>query len=270
VQASGGAVTRERPKKVVLPGLPWRQDIQALAVLSLVGIGVGAIFHQAALDDPYVTYRYASNLLRGDGFVYNPAEHILSTTAAGYALLLAVVGFPFPTLLPLISNVISILGIFSASVLLYAIAAWYGHRLAGLMAALLLELSPVLLASIGMETGVHASFIMAAFYLYFRGKLPWAAFFVVLAFLLRADAAIPAGLLKNQSIGGHHGEEFSGEIVVEDPDLVFFVGSNAMYRGSEVHIDDQMQSRFLVSAKSEHLFDEMFIRANDPALLLLG
>jgi len=43
-------------------------------------------------DDAFITYRYAVNLARGDGLVYNPGqvwEPVLGTTAPGYAVLLA-------------------------------------------------------------------------------------------------------------------------------------------------------------------------------------
>src|ERR1700752_3161553 len=41
------------------------------------------------LDDSYITYRYASNLELGHGFVFNVGERYLGTTAPGFGLLLA-------------------------------------------------------------------------------------------------------------------------------------------------------------------------------------
>src|SRR5262245_29668992 len=42
-----------------------------------------------ALDDFFITYRYADNLARGLGFTFNPGERVFGTTAPGFALLLA-------------------------------------------------------------------------------------------------------------------------------------------------------------------------------------
>ena len=40
-------------------------------------------------DDALIIFRYAENLAAGNGFVYNPGEHVLGTTTPLYTLLLA-------------------------------------------------------------------------------------------------------------------------------------------------------------------------------------
>ena len=42
-----------------------------------------------SVDDVFITYRYAQNLVAGHGFVFNPGEWVLATTAPGWGLLLA-------------------------------------------------------------------------------------------------------------------------------------------------------------------------------------
>ena len=37
-------------------------------------------------DDFFITYRYAQNLLAGNGFVFNPGERVFGTTAPGWGL----------------------------------------------------------------------------------------------------------------------------------------------------------------------------------------
>jgi len=62
-----------------------------LIFLYLLGMTSGlylAFFHWA-YDDPFITYRYAANISRGLGFVYNPGERVLSTTAPLFAILLS-------------------------------------------------------------------------------------------------------------------------------------------------------------------------------------
>src|SRR4030042_5328460 len=44
-------------------------------------------------DDPFITYRYAWNLIHGVGFVYNLGERVLSTTTPFFTILLAGFGF---------------------------------------------------------------------------------------------------------------------------------------------------------------------------------
>ncbi|MCS6911199.1 MAG: hypothetical protein NZM11_11645, partial [Anaerolineales bacterium] len=41
------------------------------------------------VDDAYITFRYARNLIGGAGFVYNVGERVLGTTTPAYTLLLA-------------------------------------------------------------------------------------------------------------------------------------------------------------------------------------
>ncbi|TET83600.1 MAG: hypothetical protein E3J37_05110, partial [Anaerolineales bacterium] len=62
------------------------------------------------IDDAYITFRYAQNLLAGNGLVYNPGEAVLGTTTPIYALLMAGLGLftggsqaPFPTLALLVN-----------------------------------------------------------------------------------------------------------------------------------------------------------------------
>ena len=68
-----------------------------LAVLARVVPGPRTI------DDAYITFRYARNLLAGHGFVFNPGEQVLGTTTPVYTLLMATFGLflggtsaPFP------------------------------------------------------------------------------------------------------------------------------------------------------------------------------
>ena len=182
------------------PSLLWRRPwaIDGIAVLILAGVvlAVGHSLRDYALDDPFVTYRYAANLLEGKGFVYSVGENILSTTAAGYGLLLAAFGVFFGSgALPLISNMLSTAGILAASVLVYLIGRQAGSRLVGLAAGLLLGLNPFLSYSIGLETAVYLALILAGFYLHQIGKLPWAAVPLAFATIVRADAVLPAAIV---------------------------------------------------------------------------
>ncbi len=47
-------------------------------------------------DDPFITFRYAQNLLAGNGLVYNLDERVLSTTTPLFAIWLAFLGILNP------------------------------------------------------------------------------------------------------------------------------------------------------------------------------
>jgi hypothetical protein len=61
------------------------------------------------IDDAPITYRYADNIVQGNGFVYNPGERVLGTSTPLYTLLLASLGF-LGISSPTASNVLNLLG----------------------------------------------------------------------------------------------------------------------------------------------------------------
>ncbi len=75
-----------------------------LAVLVFAGLAglLAAKVSGQTVDDVFITYRYAQNLVAGHGFVFNPGEWVLATTAPGWGLLLALghllSGLPLPVL----------------------------------------------------------------------------------------------------------------------------------------------------------------------------
>ena len=96
------------------------------AVLLLMGLaaGIAIEFWGESYDDAFITYRYARNLVEGLGFVYNPGEQILGTTAPGWAFLLAagtVLGRPIGIEVPAVGTLLSLVA------LLYA-ASWLWRR----------------------------------------------------------------------------------------------------------------------------------------------
>lgn len=121
-------------------GSPWRPSRHLLIVATLValaGIGVRLGLPPQNLDDAYITYRYARNLARGDGFVYNAGERVLGTTTPGWALTLAageLLGRPADRLGPTLAAVAG--GCLGGVVVLLAGAAGAGPLAAGLAGAL--------------------------------------------------------------------------------------------------------------------------------------
>ena len=128
-QGSGAAAPR--------PGVAWW--VHGLVVAAVVGItGV----YQAGMwgwtyDDAFIIYRYARNFAAGLGMVYNPGEHYLGTSSAGYTLLLAALHWLAPGVDFLdLGSVVSSLGRRRAGVLMWGSGVEARTPLVGALATL--------------------------------------------------------------------------------------------------------------------------------------
>src|SRR3954465_5688067 len=87
-----------------------RLELSAIRVAGVctvvLAIALFYCFRTHGFDDPYITYRYAVNLARGYGSVYNSGDRVLSTTTPLYAIVLRLVRL-IGLDLPLASNAIS-------------------------------------------------------------------------------------------------------------------------------------------------------------------
>lgn len=154
------------------------------------------------IDDAYITFRYARNLLAGNGLVYNPGETVLGTTTPVYALLLAAIGAftggsqaPFPAL------AVAVNALFDALTgwLLYRLGDRLGSPRAGMASALIWAVSPwsVTFAIGGMETSLLVALATATFYFYSTQRPFPCAISGSLALLTRPDSLLfltPLGL----------------------------------------------------------------------------
>jgi hypothetical protein len=152
------------------------------------------------IDDSYITFRYARNILAGNGFVYNPGERVLGTTTPLYTILLVLlsqltggVNAPFPVIAWLVNSCIDAV----TCLLLYKLGRKLGYPFAGLGAALVWSIAPysVTFAIGGLETSVYIFLIVAAIYSYIDENHYLTALFSALSFLTRPDALIFIGLI---------------------------------------------------------------------------
>lgn len=161
-------------------------------------IGVSAIlftlYSHWAYDDPFITFRYAANLRRGLGFVYNPGERVLSTTTPLYTLLLAVLSYLWPDL-PLLSNLISALSLSLGGVFLYQIGRRWEEPVAGIVAAVLFPFFPLMIGTFGAETCFYVMLCLGAFALYAGERYEAAMALAAVATLTRADGVLVAVVL---------------------------------------------------------------------------
>jgi hypothetical protein len=164
----------------------WCVEI-ALGLLTLLGLIL--LMRDWGLDDPYITFRYARNLLEGHGFVYNVGQRTLSTSAPLYGLLLAMLGHLWDDL-PALSKVLSALALIASAALLLGLSASRGQRVPGMIAALLLSLSPQLISTFGVETCFYVMLILGGFFAYDLSHNLLAAVLLALATMVRPDAAL--------------------------------------------------------------------------------
>ncbi|MGQ9928393.1 MAG: hypothetical protein ACUVS4_16180 [Chloroflexaceae bacterium] len=166
-----------------------RADWLILGWSLIVPAALFAVFHGYGFDDPYITYRYAANLAAGQGFVYNPGERVLSTTAPLYALLLA----PFAVLgldVPLISNLIGCVSLGAGALALWRLGRLAGMPVAGGVAAMLYPLSPYLALTLGAETTFFMALTLWGFVALAARRPAAGGAFLAIATLARADAAL--------------------------------------------------------------------------------
>jgi hypothetical protein len=169
-------------------------------VIFLIALAARVIPGPRTIDDSYITFRYARNILAGNGFAYNPGEHVLGTTTPLYTLLLASLAAfsggddaPFP----LIALLVNALADSVTCLLLIDLGRRLGSIRAGLGAALVWAIAPfsVTFAIGGLETSVYVLLLTATVHAHLRTRRIQAALCAALALLTRPDALILLGPL---------------------------------------------------------------------------
>ncbi len=152
------------------------------------------------IDDAYITFRYARNLIAGNGFVFNPGERVLGTTTPLFTLVLAAAALPFGASaapFPVIAFVLASLFDLGVCVTLAALGRTFGRPAAGLVAALAWAIAPssVTFAIGGLETSLFVLVLALAFLSHVRGRPLLTGILCGLAALTRPDALIPVALI---------------------------------------------------------------------------
>jgi hypothetical protein len=220
--------------------------VLALGVLVLAGLIL--LLGRKGYDDPYITFRYASNLLAGNGFVYNVGQRVLSTTAPFYAFLLAGVGLVWPDL-PAAGNFLSALSLVLSAALLLAWARGRGETGVGMIAALLLSLSPFVLLTFGSEICLYIMLVLAGFYAYDRSQTVLAAGALALAAMVRPDGVLAAAALVLVHLASRRSVPWRAVILYATALVVWF-GGLWLYFGSPLPVTlqvKQLQGQMAIS-----------------------
>jgi arabinofuranosyltransferase len=178
----------------------WRTTTIRIFPILLIGLALAArlIPGTRTIDDSYITYRYARNILAGDGFVFNPGERVMGTTTPLYTFLMTGLGAltggtqaPFPSL-ALVVNALADAG---TCLLLWYIGRRIQSPVAGAGAALVWAIAPysVTFAIGGLETSVYVFLLTGMMAAHLSKRRNLAALAGVLALLTRPDAILLVG-----------------------------------------------------------------------------
>ncbi|MGE5263332.1 MAG: hypothetical protein ACM3S0_08120, partial [Acidobacteriota bacterium] len=141
-----------------------------------------------AIDDAWITYRYAENLANGLGMVYNPGEHVLGTSTPLYTLILAILhvfGAPVPASSQAIGFV-AMLGTLGGIFLLTKRV--HSEPAALLAAGLVVSMGSFnQVVAQGMETPLYVCLIVFSFYFFATDSLYLFAVLAALCALTRLD-----------------------------------------------------------------------------------
>lgn len=153
----------------------------------------------AQVDDAYISYRYAENLVQGQGLVWNPGERVEGFTNPLWTLMIAGglgLGFEAPRLgyaFGMVSGLALLLG-----------TALLARRYLELESRWLAPFAPAILAAFGgftfwstagMETSFHAALAMGALLAASHGRRGWMVGLLVALVWTRMDGALLAAVL---------------------------------------------------------------------------
>lgn len=157
--------------------------------VSLVSGLIFIFFHRWAYDDPYITFRYARNLSKGLGFIYNTGEFVLSTTTPLFTILLAILGLFWPNF-PELANFIGAICLALGGYLIWRLGNLRGSPAVSWLGLLLYPIFPLLLSTLGSEMPLYLVFVLGSFLLYAKKSYYWLAVASGLLVLIRADGIL--------------------------------------------------------------------------------
>jgi arabinofuranosyltransferase len=185
-----------------------------------------------SVDDSFITYRYALNVLQGSGLVFNVGESYYGTTAAGYAALLALLAKPLFSLFPQLTIQNVSVGVSALSLLAIGAFMWVMVPVARIrwFDALIVWLSVVIAAFVsvafneaaGHETYTFLALTFTATLLAARGNMVQAGVVLALAATFRPDAMLMGPIIVLVSILAWN---IDWRRVAFDRRLLFFSGA---------------------------------------------
>ena len=147
---------------------------------------------QFIADDALITYRYAENLVSGNGLVYNLGEKVLGTTTPLLTLLISLAvfaGIPAKIFAPGLNIFCDAL---TACLIVFLFRRHFKAPYFGFFVAFLYAIFPTpwIWSISGMEVALYALCILASLYCFLEKKFSLSFLFLGLALLTRIDALV--------------------------------------------------------------------------------
>ena len=159
-------------------------------LLLFVAVSVLRYKIRPVTDDAFITYRYARNLIRGKGLVYNYGERVLGTTTPLYTLVISVAMIlgVAPWTASLVLDCFLVTGFLF---LILQFGEMTGNRAWALLTVTFMFLEPYSTVPIGgMETGLFIFLVYFSFYLSAKGKRRGAVAFATLSVFTRPEGIL--------------------------------------------------------------------------------
>ena len=171
--------------------------IIATVVICILSGATYLVYGPLTIDDAFITFKYVSNILSGNGFVFNLGEHILGTTTPLFTLLLVVTEKCSQFSIAQSALVLNVAGVCLGVICLVRLFSNLGQSFVGIIAAALYAFHPSVLqfTTSGMETSCYIGLILAALTLYAENRKIGAAAVSGLVLLIRPDGILVAVLL---------------------------------------------------------------------------
>lgn len=177
----------------------WKQLVPLTVTVVFLFWGYLRFNKGFAVDDSYITFRYAQNALAGHGFVFNVGQHYYGSTATGYAILLAgiVKLLSFVGVLvdiPQVSTFLSALSVAAIAWIAGRASLWTNSLLgqvAAILSAVFVVVLPLSSAVSAHETyAFTAALAVGSYLIIMRSSFIAGALMLVLAMTLRPDSLL--------------------------------------------------------------------------------
>jgi hypothetical protein len=170
--------------------------VAGVAAVCLAAAATEASFGDITQDDAYISFRYAENLVAGNGLVYNVGERVEGYTNFLWTLLIAA-SIKAGIGAPLAGRWLGVAASLGAIILTACIARRYANEYLGVVAAAMLAANGNFLveAAQGLETALFVLIVTAAAWRAGEeyaapARKPFSAILLILAFLTRPDGAL--------------------------------------------------------------------------------
>ena len=146
-----------------------------------------------AIDDFFITYRYAENLASGHGLRFNPDDVVFGTTAPGFALLLAALRWATGVAVPLLGTALTVVALLAVAAVVLRESA-PARRGEAVLAVWLIGTSTFFWLHNGGELFAVAALLVTAGHLAAR-RPAWAGVLAGVAVCFRPDAGLGVAAL---------------------------------------------------------------------------